>query len=122
VLPPLCSVRGHAPCLPSATLPANVIVSPNKKIMKGTKTNVGPRFGLAWSVNPKLAFRGGFGINFDNWSTVVQLPQNYQGSWPDVGTRALDNTNTAGSPYIAAQNPFGSGSGTTPTASPFDSS
>ena len=26
-LPPLCSVRGHAPCLPSATLPANVVVA-----------------------------------------------------------------------------------------------
>ena len=30
-LPPLCSVRGHAPCLPSATLPANVVVATGRK-------------------------------------------------------------------------------------------
>lgn len=121
VLPPLCSVRGHAPCIPgTGALPANVIVSPNKKIMKGTKTNVGPRLGMAFSANPKLAIRAGFGINFDNWSTVIQLPQNYQGSWPDVGTRALDNTNAAGTAYTPAQNPFGTGSGTLPAATPFD--
>jgi hypothetical protein len=120
VLPPLCSVRGHAPCLPSVSLPANVIVSPNRKIMRGTKTNVGPRLGLAWSINPKLAFRAGFGINFDNWSTIIQLPQNFQGSWPDVGTRALDNTNTPGNTYTAPQNPFGSNSGSQPAATPFD--
>lgn len=120
VAPPLCSERGHAPCLPSATLPANVVVSPNRKIMRGTKTNVGPRFGLAWAIDPKLAFRAGFGINYDNWSTVIQLPQNYQGSWPDVGTRALDNTNTPGNTYTPSQNPFGSSSGSQPAATPFD--
>lgn len=120
VLPPLCSARGHAPCLPSASLPANVVVSPNRKIMRGTKTNFGPRFGIAWSANPRLALRAGFGINFDNWSTIIQLPQNFQGSWPDVGTRALDNTNTPGNTYTPAQNPFGSNSGSQPAATPFD--
>jgi len=122
VLPPLCSERGHAPCLPSGTLPANVIVSPNRKILKGTKTNVGPRLGIAYSVNPKIALRAAFGINYDNWSTIVQLPQNFQGSWPDVGTRALDNTNTPGNTYTSAQNPFGSNSGSVPAATPFDDS
>lgn len=121
VLPPSCAVRGHAPCIPgTGVLPANVVVSPNKKVLKGTKTNVGPRFGLAYTVSPQLAFRAGFGITFDNWSAVIQLPQNYQGSWPDVGTRALDNTNTPGTAYTSAQNPFGSGSGAQPAATPFD--
>lgn len=120
VLPPLCSARGHAPCLPSASLPANVVVSPNRKIMRGTKTNVGPRLGVAYSVNSKLAVRAAFGISYDNWSTIIQLPQNFQGSWPDVGTRALDNTNTPGTNYTASQNPFGSNSGSQPAATPFD--
>ncbi|MCU1320642.1 MAG: Carboxypeptidase regulatory-like protein [Acidobacteriaceae bacterium] len=123
VLPELCSVRGHAPCIPgTGALPANVVVSPNTKILKGTKTNVGPRLGIAYSVNPKLALRAGYGINFDNWSAVIQLPQNYQGSWPDVGTRALDNTNTPGTTYTSPRNPFGSGSGVLPAATPFDAS
>ena len=123
VLPPLCSDRGHAPCLPgTGALPPNVIVSPNRKIMRGTKTNVGPRFGLAYSVNSKLAIRAGFGINFDNWSAIIQIPQNFQGSWPDVGTRALDNTNAPGTNYTSAQNPFGSSSGSMPAATPFDAS
>ncbi|MDE1176953.1 MAG: carboxypeptidase-like regulatory domain-containing protein [Edaphobacter sp.] len=122
VAPPLCSIRGHAPCLPSASLPANVVISPNRKIMRGTKTNIGPRFGIAYSANSKLALRAGFGINYDNWSTIIQLPQNFQGSWPDVGTRALDNTNAAGTNYTSAQNPFGSSSGSVPAATPFDAS
>jgi hypothetical protein len=122
VAPPLCSERGHAPCLPSSTLPANVVISPNRKILRGTKTNFGPRFGMAYSVNPRLALRAGFGITFDNWSAVIQMPQNFQGSWPDVGTRALDNTNTPGTNYTSAQNPFGSSSGSQPAATPFDAS
>jgi hypothetical protein len=120
VLPPPCSVRGHAPCIPGGVLPANVVVSPNTKILRGTKTNVGPRFGIGYSMNPKLALRGGFGINYDNWSAVIQMPQNYQGSWPDVGTRALDNTNTPGTAYTPPQNPFGASSGVQPAATPFD--
>ncbi|QNI36792.1 TonB-dependent receptor [Edaphobacter albus] len=120
-LPPLCSVRGHAPCLPgTGALPPNVVVSSNGKLYKGTKTNVGPRFGLAYSVNSKLALRAGFGINYDNWSAIVQFPQNPQGSWPDIGTRALDNTNTPGTNYTSAQNPFGSSSGSQPAPTPFD--
>ena len=119
-LPPACSDRGHAPCIPgNGALPAHVRVATGKKILEGTKTNFGPRFGIAYRVNSNLALRGGFGITFDNWAASIQLPQNYQGSWPDIGTQELDNTNTPGTAYTSAQNPFGASSGNLPAATPF---
>jgi hypothetical protein len=39
-LPPLCSVRKHAPCLPSPVLPANVRVALGGKILHGSKDNI----------------------------------------------------------------------------------
>jgi hypothetical protein len=103
-------------------LPANVVVAQNEKILKGSKTNVGPRFGLAYSVHDKLAIRAGFGITYDNWAASIQLPQNFQGSWPDIGTLQTDSLNTPGTAtYTPAQNPFGTSSGVLPAASPFTS-
>lgn len=125
LLPPTCAVRGRAPCLPSATLPANVVVALNEKILHGSKMNVGPRFGLAYSVNSTLAIRGSFGIFYDNWAASIQMPQNFQGSWPDVGTLGVSGLNTPGSTlYVTGQNPFAVGtslSGLEPAASPFTS-
>ena len=125
VAPPTCAVRNRAPCLPSATLPANVVVALNQKILHGSKLNVGPRFGLAYSVNNTLAIRGSFGIFFDNWSASIQMPQNFQGSWPDVGTLGVTGLNTPGSAlYVTGQNPFAVGTSLTglePAASPFTS-
>lgn len=41
-LPPPCSVRGFAPCIPGyGTLPPNVVMSPNDKILHDTYTNIG---------------------------------------------------------------------------------
>lgn len=121
-LPPLCSVRGHAPCLPSATLPANVLVASGEKILHGSKMNLGPRFGFAYRVNNGLSVRGGFGIFWDNWSALIQMPQNYQGSWPDTGTLQINSTNTPGTVYTSAQNPFAQNGGNLPAATPFTSS
>lgn len=122
VAPPTCAVRGAAPCLPSATLPAHVVVSPHGNIIHGSKLNFGPRLGLAYAVNPKLAIRASFGIVFDNWSGVTQEAQNFQGSWPDIGTLAVSSLNTPGSAsYTSAQNPFGTNSGIFPGATPFGS-
>jgi len=121
-LPPLCSVRGHAPCLPSATLPANVVVAQGGKILHGNKMNISPRLSFAYRVNEGLSVRGGFGIFWDNWSTLIQMAQNYQGSWPDTGTLQINNTNTPGTVYTSAQNPFGSNSSVLPAATPFTSS
>jgi Carboxypeptidase regulatory-like domain len=121
-LPPLCSVRGHAPCLPSATLPDHVVVASGAKIMHGSKMNFGPRFGFAYRVSNGLSVRGGFGIFWDNWSALIQLPQNYQGSWPDTGTLQINNTNTPGTVYTSAQDPFADNGGNLPAATPFTSS
>jgi hypothetical protein len=121
-LPPLCSVRGHAPCLPSATLPANVVVATGGKILHGSKYNIGPRLGLAYRVNDRMSIRGGFGISYDNWAAIIQMTQNYQGSWPDTGTLQINNTNTPGTVYTSAQNPFAQNGGNLPAATPFSSS
>jgi hypothetical protein len=121
-LPPLCSVRGHAPCLPSATLPAHVRVATGSKILHGSKDNISPRFGFAYRVNDKMSIRGGFGMTYDNWAAIIQMTQNYQGSWPDTGTLQINGTNTPGTPYTSAQNPFAQNSGNLPAATPFGSS
>jgi hypothetical protein len=125
VAPPTCAVRAVAPCLPSATLPPHVVVALNKKILHGSKLNFGPRFGLALRVNNSLAIRAGYGIFFDNWSASIQMPQNFQGSWPDVGTLGVSGLNTPGSAlYVTGQNPFAVGTSLTglePAASPFTS-
>jgi len=121
-LPPLCSVRGHAPCLPSSNLPANVLVATGSKILHGSKDNIAPRFGFAFRANDSMSIRGGFGLAYDNWAGIIQMTQNYQGSWPDTGTLQINNTNTPGTPYTSAQNPFAQNGGNLPSATPFSSS
>ena len=76
-LPPLWSVRGHAPCLPSPVLPPNVRVATGGKILHGSKDNIGSRLGLAYRVNDKMSVRGGFDITYDNWAAIIQMTQNY---------------------------------------------
>jgi hypothetical protein len=121
-LPPLCSVRGHAPCLPSASLPDHVILATGSRILHGSKDNFGPHVGFAYRVNESMSVRGGFGITYDNWAAVLQTTQNYQGSWPDTGSLQISNTNTPGTPYTSAQNPFGNNASNLPAATPFGSS
>jgi len=121
-LPPLCSDRHHAPCMPSSTLPDHVVVATGGKILHGSKDNIGPRVGLAYRVNNSMSIRGGFGIVYDNWAGIIQMTQNYQGSWPDTGTLQINSTNTPGTPYTSAQNPFAQNGGNLPAATPFSSS
>lgn len=122
-LPPSCASRGFAPCIPgNGALPANVVVSDTGKIYRDTKTNWGPRVGLAYRLTPTIAVRAGFGIFYDNWAAVTQTSQNYEGSWPDVGQQLANNlnvpTSTQPRPTISGQNPFPSGIFPAPT--PFD--
>jgi hypothetical protein len=125
-LPPACSVRGYAPCIPgNGTLPANVVVSPNEKIVHNTPTNVGPHLGFALRVRENLVVHGAAGIVYDNWAGVLQLAQNVDGLWPDIGQQEPTGLNvpTASSPTptVTSQNPLASsGSGTfVPAPTPF---
>ncbi len=126
-LPPLCSVRGFAPCIPGGGpgpggLPANVVVSPNDKIMNNTLTNVGPHLGFAYKVTDRTVVRGAAGIIYDNWAGVLQLAQNVDGLWPDIGQQEPTGLNPATStPTVTSQNPLASsGSGSfVPAPTPF---
>lgn len=123
-LPPSCSSRGFAPCIPGdGTLPAHVVVSPNGKIYHDTTTNWAPRVGLAYRATSSIAVRAGFGIYYDNWAAITQTSQNYEGSWPDVGQQLANNLNvpvpTQTTPNLVGQSPFANGGGAFPAATPF---
>jgi hypothetical protein len=124
-LPPPCSVRGFAPCIPGdGTLPAHVVVDPRGKIAHNTYTNFGPRVGFAYRFDDKTVVRSGFGIVYDNWAAVSQMAQNIEGSWPDIGQLINNSLNvpnaTSATPTETAQNPFaGSTSGLFPAPTPF---
>jgi hypothetical protein len=126
-LPPLCSVRGYAPCIPGTGLPAHVVVSPNGKITHNTRTNYGPRFGFAYKFDEKTVVHGAFGIVFDDWAAVTQMAQNFEGSWPDIGQQIASPqtnvpTSTQLTPNVNAQDPFSlGGGGLFPAATPFGS-
>jgi len=123
-LPPSCTDRGHAPCIPgNGTLPAHVVLSSTGKIYHDTTTNWAPRVGLAYRATPTIAVRAGFGIYYDNWAAVTQTSQNYEGSWPDVGQQLANNLNvptpSQATPTIIGQNPFAGGGGAFPAPTPF---
>jgi outer membrane receptor protein involved in Fe transport len=123
-LPPSCTDRGHAPCIPgNGTLPAHVVLSSTGKIYHDTTTNWAPRVGLAYRATPTIAVRAGFGIYYDNWAAVTQTSQNYEGSWPDVGQQLANNLNvptpSQPTPTIIGQNPFAGGGGAFPAPTPF---
>ena len=110
-LPPSCKDRGFAPCIPGdGTLPAHVVVDPRGKIYHDTTTNWGPRAGLAYRYDQKTVVRASFGIFYDNWASVVQTAQNYEGAWPDIGQQLANNLNkpTAANPtpVLKGQDPF----------------
>ena len=124
-LPPPCSVRGHAPCIPGdGTLPDHVVVDPRGKIADNTYTNVGPRFGFAFRLDDKTVIRSAFGIVFDSWAAATQMAQNFEGSWPDTGQQISNPNNPNVGPLIptvTAQDPFSADtSGNFPAATPFE--
>ena len=58
-VPPTCASRGYAPCIPDPTgaLPDHVVVDPRGKIYHDSTRNFGPRFGLAYRLDPKTVIR-----------------------------------------------------------------
>jgi outer membrane receptor protein involved in Fe transport len=124
-LPPPCTQRGHAPCIPgNGQLPDHVVVSDTGKIYHDTTTNWGPRLGLAYRLTDTTAIRAGFGIFYDNWAAVTQTSQNYEGTWPDIGQQLANNLNVPvpgqPTPTVNGQNPFAAGGGAFPAPTPFE--
>ena len=107
-VPPSCSQTGAAPCIPGGQLPANVVKSPsgNGSILYNTYDNWQPRIGLAYRLRPSTAVRVSYGRFFDNWASVLQLSQNYFGTWPSVSSLLGSNLNP-GLPTASALNPLG---------------
>jgi hypothetical protein len=124
-LPPPCSERGHAPCIPGdGALPEHVVLSDNGKIYHDTTDNWGPRVGIAYRLSDTMAIRSGFGIYYDNWAAVTQAAQNYEGSWPDIGQQLANNLNVPvpgqPAPTVTGQDPFAAGGGLFPAPTPFE--
>jgi hypothetical protein len=126
-VPPTCAQRGFAPCIPdpSGALPDHVVVDPRGKIFHDTTTNWGPRIGLAYRLGNRTAVRTSFGIFYDNWASVVQTAQNYEGAWPDIGQQLANNLNKPlhGTPLptVKGQDPFAvGGAGLFPAPTPFN--
>jgi hypothetical protein len=124
-LPPSCAQKMYAPCIPTAdgSLPANVVVSPDGKILHSTNMNFQPRVGLAYRLGDRTAIRASFGVFFDEWAALIQNSRNYQGSWPAVTYQQSLNLNyptaTQLTPTVSGKNPFAGGS-TLPAATPFN--
>jgi hypothetical protein len=85
--PQACSSTVGAPCIPSGTLPANVVVTPNSNgaIHNTDYGNWQIRLGLAYQATTTTSIHLGYGRFYDNWSAIDQLAQNIGGTWPDVG-------------------------------------
>jgi hypothetical protein len=123
--PPPCTVRGHAPCIPSimldaqgnavacdpntqtclppGTLPPHVVVDGRGRISHNTYTNLGPHLGFAYRVRERTVLRGGAGIVYDNWAAVSQMSQNIEGDWPGIGQLIANNLNVPGSSTTTPQ-------------------
>jgi outer membrane receptor protein involved in Fe transport len=126
-VPPPCGNGVGAPCVPGGTLPANVVVTPfsNHAIIHNTYDNWQPRVGVAYRLRPTTVARASFGRFFDNWAGIMQIAQNYEGAWPDIGQLLAQNLNNpepgSPTPTATAQDPFHLGSAPPlPAPTPFN--
>lgn len=125
-VPGACSATQGYPCIPGGTLPANVVVTShsNGSIYTNDHNDWQPRAGVAYRLTDKTAIRAGYGRFYDNWNAIIQLAQNYEGTWPDIGQLLAQNLNHPGGTAATIGNPFNLANGSVvyPTATPFLSS
>lgn len=93
--PPACSPTQGEPCIPGGALPEHVVVTPfkNHAIYHNNYDNWQGRLGFAYRLYPKTVLRASYGRFYDNWNSVIQLAQNYEGAWPRVGQLLANNLN-----------------------------
>ncbi len=121
-VPHACSSTVGFPCIPGGTLPEHVGVTPfsNQAIYHNDYRDWQGRAGLGYRLTDKTAIRAGYGRFYDNWNAVIQLAQNYEGAWPDVGQLLANNLNQKG---VTARigDPFNLGNGgvVVPAPTPF---
>ena len=120
-----CAALGGAPCIPGGTLPDGVVLSPNQKPSNDRPWNWQGRFGLAYRITDKMAFRGAYGIVYDNWAGNIQANMGVVGTWPSVGLLQQPNLNLPSSalptPKVTAQDPLDLGDNPVfPAPTPFN--
>lgn len=121
---PACSSTQAAPCIPGGSLPADVVIAKNGKIIHDNYDNFQPRLGVAYRLTTKTVLHGGYGRFFDNWAGVTENQSNYTQTWPNIAfVGAPGGFNLFGPPTGLAQDPFDFGnvgaSGIPPASSPF---
>lgn len=84
---PSCEDRQAPPCIPGGVLPPNVEIDPRGRLVNNFSDNWQPRLGLAYRVAPRTALRASFGVYFESYAAVIQMAENYTGSWPSVGVQ-----------------------------------
>jgi TonB dependent receptor len=111
-VPPPCSPTLGFPCIPGGTLPAHVTVTDlsNHAVYRNDHDDWQGRAGLAYRLTDKTAIRAGYGRFYDSWNAVIQLAQNYEGAWPDVGQLLANNLNQPGTAPASIGDPFNLGS------------
>jgi len=119
---PACSPTQGAPCIPGGTLPANVTVAKNGKIIHDDYGNIQPRIGFAYRLTTRTVVHGGYGRFFDNWAGLTENQSNYTQLWPNVAfVGAPGGFNLFGPPTGLVSDPFNFGNNAIiqPAPSPF---
>jgi hypothetical protein len=91
-MPPECGATGPIPCIPGGSIQDlpfadKIKISPNGRAWSSALwTDFGPRIGVAWRTSDRMVVRGGYGIQYDGMTGIVQDWKGIAGSWPSTGS------------------------------------